>query len=688
MSDGNASIAHVLGCLRALEVRIRFAVRSRIARDGGEDDRFRGLYITEQDVERLLASRPTPPIGIPEAAALREQVERTADEAEAAGADLRLRRTARAFGLDRFDADVLLVALAPDLDPRFERLYAYLHDDVTKRRATTGLAIELCGEGIAAGAARSRLLDSGALRSGALLLIEDEDRPFLGRDLRVPDRVTAHLLGDDTPDPSIAALMMPADELAVGDGGPLAGTVRAGRGPGYVRERIGTAGRSLAAAAIADAGLVPLSLDLRRLPAGARPEELALLAQREARLRGAGLIIGPIEALAAAGPAAVRAFAESPCPTVLVGARGWDPEWSCEPAFVVDAPVPSFDERRAMWMRALDGDRPVSIDPASTTIQFRLTPEQVGRAATVARRRAAATGSPITPADLREGARAQNAAGLDHLARRVEPRAGWQDVILPTDTLTQLRELAAMVIHRERVLDEWAMAWPTRGRGITALFAGDSGTGKTLSAEVVAAEVGLDLYVIDLSTVVDKYVGETEKNLDRIFVEADRVNGVLVFDEADALFGKRSEVRESKDRWANVEVAYLLQRMERFDGMAILTTNLRTNLDDAFLRRLDVVIDFPLPDEELRRRLWELNLRRGVPTADDIDVGFLAGAFRISGGNIRNVVMAAAYLAATEARALGMTDLVRATRREYQKLGRMCVEAEFGPYYSLVASAG
>jgi hypothetical protein len=688
MSDGNASIAHVLGCLRALEVRIRFAVRSRIARDGGEDDRFRGLYITEQDVERLLASRPTPPIGIPEAAALREQVERTADEAEAAGADLRLRRTARAFGLDRFDADVLLVALAPDLDPRFERLYAYLHDDVTKRRATTGLAIELCGEGIAAGAARSRLLDSGALRSGALLLIEDEDRPFLGRDLRVPDRVTAHLLGDDTPDPSIAALMMPADELAVGDGGPLAGTVRAGRGPGYVRERIGTAGRSLAAAAIADAGLVPLSLDLRRLPAGARPEELALLAQREARLRGAGLIIGPIEALAAAGPAAVRAFAESPCPTVLVGARGWDPEWSCEPAFVVDAPVPSFDERRAMWMRALDGDRPVSIDPASTTIQFRLTPEQVGRAATVARRRAAATGSPITPADLREGARAQNAAGLDHLARRVEPRAGWQDVILPTDTLTQLRELAAMVIHRERVLDEWAMAWPTRGRGITALFAGDSGTGKTLSAEVVAAEVGLDLYVIDLSTVVDKYVGETEKNLDRIFVEADRVNGVLVFDEADALFGKRSEVRESKDRWANVEVAYLLQRMERFDGMAILTTNLRTNLDDAFLRRLDVVIDFPVPDEELRRRLWELNLRRGVPTADDIDVGFLAGAFRISGGNIRNVVMAAAYLAATEARALGMTDLVRATRREYQKLGRMCVEAEFGPYYSLVASAG
>jgi hypothetical protein len=688
MSDGNASLSHVLGRLRALEVRIRFAVRSLMARDGGEDDRFRGLYITDQDVERLLATRPTPPIGIPEAAALREQVERTADEAEAAGADLRLRRSARAFGLDRFDVDVLLVALAPDLDHRFERLFAYLHDDVTKRRATIGLAMELCAEGIAVGAARSRLLEGGPLRSAALLMIDDEDGPFLGRGLRVPDRVTAHLLGDDTPDPSITALLMPPDELVVGDVGPLARTIRAGRGPGYVRERIGTAGRSFAASAIVEAGLVPLSLDLRRLSPGARPDELAPLAQREAQLRGAGLIVGPLEVLAASGPAAVRAFAESRCTTVLVGARGWDPEWSREPAFVVDAPVPSFDDRRAMWMRALNGDGPVSIDPASTTIQFRLTPEQVGRAATVARRRAAATGSPITPADLREGARAQNAAGLDHLARRVEPRAGWEDVILPADTLTQLRELAAMVVHRERVLDEWAMAWPTRGRGITALFAGDSGTGKTLSAEVVAAEVGLDLYVIDLSTVVDKYVGETEKNLDRIFVEADRVNGVLVFDEADALFGKRSEVRESKDRWANVEVAYLLQRMERFDGMAILTTNLRTNLDDAFLRRLDVLIDFPLPDEDLRRRLWELNLRRGVPTDANIDLGFLARAFRVSGGNIRNIVMAAAYLAAADARTLGMLDLVRATRREYQKLGRMCVEAEFGPYYSLVASAG
>jgi SpoVK/Ycf46/Vps4 family AAA+-type ATPase len=224
----------------------------------------------------------------------------------------------------------------------------------------------------------------------------------------------------------------------------------------------------------------------------------------------------------------------------------------------------------------------------------------------------------------------------------------------------------------------------TRGRGLTALFAGDSGTGKTMSAEVMAGELGLDLYVIDLSTVIDKYVGETEKHLDRIFSEADRVNGVLLFDEADAVFGKRSDVKDSHDRYANVEVAYLLQRMELFDGVAILTTNLRSNLDDAFTRRLDSVVDFPVPEEEDRLRLWQRHLPPAVPRDDDLDLPFLARRFRISGGNVRNICLAGAYLAAAEDRPLCMADLIRGTAREYQKLGRLCVEAEFGPWYHLV----
>jgi SpoVK/Ycf46/Vps4 family AAA+-type ATPase len=258
--------------------------------------------------------------------------------------------------------------------------------------------------------------------------------------------------------------------------------------------------------------------------------------------------------------------------------------------------------------------------------------------------------------------------------------------VLPTEVIEQLRELASRARYRDVVLDGWGMgrASSTRGRGLTALFAGDSGTGKTMSAEVMAGELGLDLYVIDLSTVIDKYVGETEKNLDRIFSEADRVNGVLLFDEADAVFGKRSDVKDSHDRYANVEVAYLLQRMELFDGVAILTTNLRSNLDDAFTRRLDAVVDFPVPDEEDRLRLWERHLPRNVPRAEDLDLAFLARRFRISGGNVRNICLAAAYRAAAEDRSLCMADLIHGTAREYQKLGRLRVEAEFGPWHHLV----
>ncbi len=244
----------------------------------------------------------------------------------------------------------------------------------------------------------------------------------------------------------------------------------------------------------------------------------------------------------------------------------------------------------------------------------------------------------MTVADVSAGARAQNAAGLERLARRIVPSVGWDDLVLPRVVEQQLRELTARARHRDRVLGEWGMGSKgARGLGVTGLFAGDSGTGKTMSAEVVAGDLGFDLYVIDLSTVVDKYIGETEKNLDRIFTEADRVNGILLFDEADALFGKRSEVKDARDRYANVEVAYLLQRMELFDGLAILTTNLRSNVDEAFVRRLDAIVDFPMPEEEHRRKLWERNLPASLPVTGDIDLDFLARQFKISGGNIRNV---------------------------------------------------
>ncbi|EIV92972.1 ATP-binding protein, partial [Frankia sp. QA3] len=287
------------------------------------------------------------------------------------------------------------------------------------------------------------------------------------------------------------------------------------------------------------------------------------------------------------------------------------------------------------------------------------------------------------PAELLAAARRQNATGLERLARRIAPAVGWDDLVLPARTLSALRHLAGRGAHRGRVLDDWGLRrGGGRGEAVTALFVGESGTGKTMAAEVVAGALGVDLYVIDLSTVVDKYIGETEKNLERIFVGAEGLNAVLFFDEADALFGKRSEVSDARDRYANVEVAYLLQRIESFDGVAILATNLAANIDDAFRRRLSVLAEFARPDAEQRLALWRRMLA-GVPLAADVDLAFCAKAFGLAGGDIRNAAVTAAYLGAA-AGTVGMREVIAAVGLEYRKLGRLCLADEFGPYLDLL----
>jgi hypothetical protein len=689
---GAASLAHLLGRLEVVGRRVGAAVGWRRAADPDPADRFRGLHISPAQVEALLAGHPTPAPPSPEAAALLDQVEARADRDEAAGADLRLRRLARSSGLGDAEVELLLVALAPDLDTRFERLYGYLHDDVTRRRASVGLWLELCRLEAASAAARRALAAGGPLAAGGLVLVEEADRPFLTRALRVPDRVAAFLLGDDAPDAALRDLVVacrcePEPDPAAG---ALAAAISAGARLTYVRERPGAAALPLGAAGLRASGLGVLALDLRRLRRDEEVVALAAVAAREARLAGAGLLAGPLDALQARGAgddAAIRALAELPATAVLFGPGGWDPAWSRRVPYRCDAEPPDPAERARLWTAELDG-RAGAVDAAVVTRPFRLTAEQVRRAAAAARLQAAAAGRPVGAADLRAGARAQNAAGLERLARRVEPAVALDDLVLPSEVLANLRDLTVRARHREVVLGRWGMAGASsRRRGLTALLAGASGTGKTMAAEVVAFEMGLDLYVVDLASVVDKYVGETEKNLDRIFAEAETVNGVLLFDEADALFGKRSDVSDAHDRYANVEVAYLLQRMELFEGIAILATNLRSNLDEAFARRLDVLVDFPEPAEEDRLRLWQHCLGPVAPRDGGLDLDFLARAFRLSGGNIRNIAVSAAYAAAEEGAPISMQHLARATQREYRKLGRMVVEAEFGRYYELVMRA-
>ncbi|MFE5481662.1 ATP-binding protein [Streptomyces sp. NPDC056527] len=675
--------------LRCIEERVRRAVALRRAGDPDPDDPYRGQYLTPEAVARILDE--------PDGPALPPLM--PGDPPPGSPLDVLALR----FDLSPLDLDLLLVAVAPDLDARFERLYGYLNDDLTRRRPTVGLALDLCGH-TGTTAARFRLSPAAPLVAGGLVEVTEPERPPLSRVLAVPDRVTAHLLGAAAPDPRLAEVLGGAAEDPAVDPAELRrAAAAAGSGTGHVHLRSrGGDPEGLAAAALRAGGLRPLFLDAASLARHAADRhttavpELARAAAREARLTGAGIVLGPLEELPDK-PAERTHLLRTLCaqlrgiPLFTHGTSGWEPAWAADTPVTVAVAAASPDRQVARWRHALEratGDDAATADAdalARSVAAHRLDAGQLRRAAGTAVRTAALGGRPVSAEDLRTAVRAQNGAGLARLARRVEPAVGWDDLVLPAPTRRGLRELAVRARHRDQVLGQWGMRpGGGRGRGVIALFAGPSGTGKTMSAEVVAADLGMDLYVVDLSTVVDKYVGETEKNLERIFTEASAVNAVLLFDEADAIFGKRSEVKDAHDRHANVESAYLLQRMESFDGIAVLTTNLRANLDEAFTRRLDVVADFPVPDAAQRLALWERCLGDLLPRAGDLDLGFCADRFELAGGSIRACAVTAAYLAAASDAPLTMGQLVTAVAQEYRKLGRLVLEGEFGPYLAQV----
>jgi SpoVK/Ycf46/Vps4 family AAA+-type ATPase len=383
----------------------------------------------------------------------------------------------------------------------------------------------------------------------------------------------------------------------------------------------------------------------------------------------------------------------------MAGALPWTAPGR-EPLGVLVVPfaLPDFARRRNAWEEGLAAYggalAPDELDVLAGRVRLGLghIAQALATASSGARWRAAGEGAlrlagdspdPTDPApaidEIFAAARAQTGHDLLALARKIEPVYGWDDIVLPDESLAQLREICQRVAFRQRVLGEWGFERKlSQGKGISALFAGPPGTGKTMAAEVMARALGLDLYKIDLAAVISKYIGETEKNLERIFSAATDANAILFFDEADALFGKRSEVHDSHDRYANIEIAYLLQRMEQYDGLAILATNVRQHMDEAFTRRLQFVVEFPYPDEMYRRQIWQVCFPPEAPRDPTLDFDHLARKFRLSGGNIKNIVLGAAFLAASETAPISMGHLIQATRREYQKMGKVLSEADLG----------
>jgi AAA+ superfamily predicted ATPase len=729
--SASTTLDYTLAQLARLDLLIRREVLRLHQQQGPrEDDEFRDLYVSPEEVDALLARSLAPAaLLLPQVAAsdsltaidaalsaLTAQIAELAEASRTRGEVLRLDCLSQLFGLSALECEVLLICLAREIDLKYERLYAYLQDHVTKRQPTVDLVLRLlCPTLEARLAARSWFAPDAPLVRWHLVTLHDgpgaHHPVLLARYLKLDERIAGYLLGSDAIDPRLAPLV--AAPLAAGlaaappriarqlNAWAAAWTSRpTPRPPVFLLHgRYGT-GKRAAARVLAEALGWPL-LMLRTANLAGSELELSLglhLAEREALLRGALLCWWEADRFTEPSPERteearlfVQALAQGQAPTALLTAKAWQPGPVLEqrPLLELELPEPTYSERRTHWTTTLNGAAAGLAEQEISALsgRFRFTLGQIqdalAQAHTLAWMRDPANGYPAA-VDIDAACRAQVQHGLGAMARKLEPRYSWDDIVLPTEQLAALRLIGAMIRQRPVVYGDWGFDHKlVMGKGVIALFTGPSGTGKTMAAEIIAHDLGLDLYKIDLSAVVNKYIGETEKNLERIFQAAQQSDAILFFDEADALFGKRSEVKDAHDRYANIETAYLLQRTEEYDGLVILASNLKKNMDEAFVRRLHFAIDFPEPEERERLEIWRCTLPSAAPQADDLDLAFLARKLKMTGGNIRNVILMAAFLAAEDRAAIAMRHLIQAAASELQKMGRLVMESDFEHYFVL-----
>jgi SpoVK/Ycf46/Vps4 family AAA+-type ATPase len=708
------SLEHLLAELSRVDLHIRAQVWRARALHADRQDELAALYVDESEVERRL----TQALGLPAWAdvplpdAVERDLQAVLEQSAAAlaqrvaeslrrGIDLRLVRLAQTFGLSAFDTDAIVIALAPQLDRRYERFYGYLHDDLTQKHPTVDLVLNLlCPQLDTRIAARSRFARSAPLCRFELLRLLDDfgarALPLVAKSLLLDPRIADYLLGEDHVDARLDGYVSCRDPQALQAlpaataeqlsrlSSWMANSPEEGHAPiVYFHNRQGGGQEVLAQAWCAQQGCRLLAVSTRRLR-DLKVDEFATLVNlvnRESLLQGAVVYWDEItwlldDAQQTRRELFVTALAEHPGVTLLSGNAVWEPaHWQRGRGFLrMEVPLPDYAQRVQHWKMALP-DAELGLEAVAA--KFRFSDEQIDNAAVIARavaqRRDPASGR-VCDADVYAACRLQSSRKLAALAQPITPHYAWNDIVLPPEQLEQLRAICHHVAHRDLVYDVWGFDKKlAMGKGLNALFAGPPGTGKTMAADIMAHELGLDLYKIDLSTVVSKYIGETEKNLSSIFADARSSNAILFFDEADALFGKRSEVRDAHDRYANIETSYLLQKMEEYDGIVILASNYRKNMDDAFVRRLHFIVEFPFPKAEERRRIWQGIWPDNAPRGADLDLDALAERIEVAGGNIRNIVLASAFLAAAEDDVVQMKHLLQATQREYRKMGKVLV---------------
>lgn len=584
------------------------------------------------------------------------------------------------FGLSAFERSVLLLCAGVELDGRFRELCAEAQGDPHSTYPIFGLALSAFDE-----AHWSALAPAAPLRYWRLIEVKPGDS-LVSSPLRIDERVLHFLAGapaytDERLD-GLLELVRPGGELLRSQA-ELAERVR-----GFVRSAASDnplvqltgadapGKRAILAAACHELGLGLHRIGVRQVPrADAERESFARLWEREAILSHAALLFDAEDLEGSEERRAAQWLLGRMQGIVFVTAR--EPLRVERPASLrLEVGRPSAAERRSLWRGALGPlARELNGEVDAVAAQFQVDADAIRATGREVLGSAAGGGRGDLGRRLWNACRARARVRLDDLAQRIESSAGWDDLVLPPAESAILREIGAHLRRRTTVYESWGFARRSRaGLGIAALFAGPSGTGKTLAAEVLANELRLDLYRIDLSAIVDKYIGETEKNLRRVFDAAEDCGAILLFDEADALFGKRTEIKDSHDRYANIEVSYLLQRIETYRGLAILTTNRKDDLDSAFLRRIRFVAQFPFPDARQRAEIWRRAFPAQAPT-EALDPDKLA-RLNVSGGNIRNIALSAAFLAADAEEPVRMHHVLRAAQSEYTKLERTLTDAE------------
>lgn len=748
-STDDPNLAHLQLEMSRIDTLLAFAVERWQQAGRDPNDAFRGLVVTDDEAQQLLAL----PFASNWGDMVREQTisteentrvlmermmreaEELADASVAQGELVRLEHLKFAFSLDWLELNAFLLALAPALDLRYEQLYSYLQNDINRKRPTVSLLLNLlCNPGSARLAGLARFGQDSTLFRYSLLetVVEPgvSQPSVLSQGVAVDRSVVGWLLGRYQPHADLAPFVRLYAQGASREDRLLAtpfeqtlNYVAGAQEPILLFYGSDGAAQKAAAKCLAHAMNKPLlSMDMGGLIASGQPvAQLFRLVLRDARLLDAVILLDEWDACLQDQEAPLFLLAElygHPGPIVIAGRQSWQPRGMERARSILPLTfeLPDYAQRKLLWRYYLDlaagnvpqekapgesagaGNNSVialsgkngkapgrksnrrngrvvdvrEVDPVEMAGQFTLSSSQIRDAVASGLDHALRRREALSQEDLYLGARMHSGVRLSDLARKITPRYSWDDIILPPDQIEILRELVATVRGRSKVLEEWGLGKKlASSAAVTVLFAGPPGTGKTMSAEVIAMDLGLDLYKIDLSNMVSKYIGETEKNLERVFTEAQSSNAILFFDEADAIFGKRAGVKDARDRYANIEVSYLLQRMEYYDGVTILATNLRSNIDEAFLRRLQFAVDIPFPDEKDRLRIWETLFPEDIPRAPNLPLDEMAKRFRLAGGNIRNVILGAAYLAAGEGTEINVQHLLHATRREFQKMGRL-----------------